>query len=194
MKRWTCVSVFCLKRLTFTIKRSFPLVLAYSFNRNSPRLSIHQDRFIGLFICSLKKQSTAKRAQTSSPSDPKDPAPTAILIDHTGKSPCRTTGSSVTLGPSPWRALACHPALHISPLHASRMLCRPGSVPFLIFWVDMAALWQRASPLLPDLRTDASPRWRCKTSWVLLINSSWSSSSSSIFGQLTRETSLGHWS
>ena len=149
MKRWTCVSVFCLKRLTFTIKRSFPLVLAYSFNGNSPRLTIHQDRFIGLFICSLKKQSTAKRAQTSLPSDPKDPAPTAILIDHTGKSPCRTTGSSVTLGPSPWRALGCHPALHISPLHASRMLCRPGSVPFLIFWVDMAAPVADGRGLLP---------------------------------------------
>ena len=49
-----------------------------------------------------------------------------------------TTGSSATLRPRPSRALACHPALHISTLLASRMLCR--SVLFRIFGVmDMAA-------------------------------------------------------
>ena len=37
LKRWTCASVFWLNRLTFTIKRSFPLFLAYSFNANSIR-------------------------------------------------------------------------------------------------------------------------------------------------------------
>ena len=41
MKRWTCVSVFCLKRLTFTIKRSFPLVLALSWH--TPSMEIVHD-------------------------------------------------------------------------------------------------------------------------------------------------------
>ena len=43
MKRWTChcLSVFWLKRLTFTISGPFHFFLAYSFNANSRQVSIH---------------------------------------------------------------------------------------------------------------------------------------------------------
>ena len=68
--------------------------------------------------------------------------------------------SSVTPGPPPWRALACHPVLHILPLH-SRMLCRF----VLIFWVQ-------------DLH------------WVLLISSSCSSSSSSMIDSMSSDVCL----
>ena len=62
------------------------------------------------------------------------------------------------------------------------MLCRS----VLIFWVvDMGLL-----PRLPDLCTGASPRWRCKTSRVLLISSSCSSSSSSMIDSMSWDVCL----